>query len=104
MTRKIFKGTSLLGAIVLCIFTMLPAQAAPLIDFDQVVDGGSLSYNGTGGALIGTDISFDLVQGIDTPSEAGTELDCIGCLLNFETGTNLSEGPLYQWRGGGPTS
>ena len=104
MTRKIFKGTSLLGAIVLCIFTMLPAQAAPLIDFDQVVDGGSLSYNGAGGALTGTDIRFGLVRGTETPSEAGTELDCIGCLLNFETGTNLSEGPLYQWRGGGPTS
>ena len=98
MTRKIFKWTNLLGAIVLGVFTMLPAQAAPLIDFDQVVDGGSLSYNGTGGALIGTDIRFDLVRGIDTPSEAETELDCIGCLLNFETGTNLSEGPLYQWR------
>jgi hypothetical protein len=79
-----------------------PASAINL-NFDQLVDGGTLTYSGTAGTpLTGTDIFFQQVTGIDTPLNSGVTLTCqTPCLLNFATGGNTTEGVVYQWNGGG---
>lgn len=77
------------------------AQAAPIISFDQTapIAGGTVSYDGEGGALIGTGIPFDRVGGLDTPVNAGATSLCLGCVLNFTTGPNVTEGAIYTWAG-----
>jgi hypothetical protein len=78
------------------------ASAVAYLDFDQLTDGGTLSYNGTSGHLKGKDIRFDLIKGIDTPLHTGVALDCLGCELDFVTGSNISNtAPNYSWHGGG---
>jgi hypothetical protein len=77
-------------------------SAAPILSFDQLHDGGTLSYNGTGGVLKGSGIRFDSIIGVDTAANDGVTLSCIGCRLNFETGLNMSDtAPIYTWAGGG---
>lgn len=76
-------------------------QAAPIISFDDAaIDGGTISYNGSGGALVGIDIAIDTLRGIDTPLNSGVYA-CTSCFLNFTTGTNTSEGPPVWLFGGG---
>ena len=81
------------------------ALAAAKLTFDNpTVDGGTISYDGVGGPLVGTDIVFQQVIGVDTPANSGTSLFCwpVNCLLNFTTGDNLTEGPpIYTFAGGG---
>jgi len=80
--------------------TFAGAASAATINFDQRLQGasGTLSYDGSGGALIGRDISFSFVSA-DT---VGTQsLDCNSCSLNFTTGSNISEGTNYEFNGGG---
>jgi PEP-CTERM motif len=89
------------------------AQALPSVNFDQGggagQSGGTLSYDGEGGALVGTNIGFGRLAGIDTPLNNGVQVFCVpDCTLNFETGPNLTEavsagGGLQQWTwaGGG---
>ena len=89
-------ATALLGASV-------GAQAVPLIEFDDAnIEGGSITYNGSGGPLVGTGILLDTVRGVDTPSNSGSYL-CSGCVLAFTTGNNTgTEGPpLWTFLGGG---
>jgi hypothetical protein len=66
------------------------AQAAT-ITFDQIANGGSLSYDGAGGALVGTDITMDTITGSGVPNPG--VLTCVGCVLNFTTGPNTAENP-----------
>jgi hypothetical protein len=83
------------AAIVLALL-LLPSivMAVPILKFDDpTTPGGTVSYDGVGGPAIGTDILFQSVQGLDTPANSGVTLDCVGCLLNFTTGANVSEGP-----------
>src|SRR5687768_4296997 len=68
------------------------AQAAT-ITFDQIIDGGTLSYDGAGGALVGTDISMDTITASGVPNPG--ILTCVGCVLNFTTGANTLEGPAF---------
>ena len=81
------------------------ALAAARLTFDNpTVDGGTISYDGAGGPLVGTDIIFQQVIGVDTPANGGTSLFCwpVNCLLNFTTGDNITEGPpIYTFGGGG---
>lgn len=78
-------------------------QAAPMLRFDNdVVDGGTISYDGVGGALIGSDIEFDRIKGTDTPLQDGGILLIADGFLDFATGLNISEGiDAYSWEGGG---
>jgi hypothetical protein len=90
-----------------------PAAALPTINFDQGGGagqaGGTLSYDGEGGALVGTNIGFGALAGFDTALNAGVPLFCVpNCTLTFETGPNTSEavgvpGGVQQWTwaGGG---
>jgi len=80
--------------------TFAGAASAATINFDQRLQGasGTISYDGNGGSLVGRDISFSFVSA----DEVGTQsLDCNGCSLNFSTGSNVSEGSIYQFNGGG---
>ncbi len=100
--RALFKifVTGAVGAL-LCVGS---AVAAPIISFDDdvVSQNGIISYDGVGGAAIGTGIDFVSVVGIDTPLNNGVALTCTGCVLNFTTGLNISEGPnLWTFAGGG---
>ena len=93
--------------VVLALLLLVPgsALAAAKLTFDNpTVDGGTLSYDGVGGPLVGTNIIFQQVIGVDTPANGGTSLFCwpVNCLLNFTTGDNITEGPpIYTFGGGG---
>jgi hypothetical protein len=79
------------------------ALALPAIVFDTVPGGagGTITYDGAGGPAVGTAIKFVDISGLDTPLNNGAVLDCVDCLLSFTTGANVTEGPTYQWAGGG---
>jgi len=87
-------------AVTVVSATFFGQASANTINFDQRLQGasGTLSYDGNGGALVGRDISFSFVSA-NTP---GTQsLDCNDCRLNFTTGSNITEGAIYQFNGGG---
>jgi len=80
------------------------ALAAPQINFDNpTLDGGTVSYDGLGGAVIANDVIFQQVIGVGTPLNNGVSLFCTPtCLLDFATGANIVEGPpVYTFNGGG---
>jgi hypothetical protein len=78
------------------------AQAAILKFDDPVTPGGTVSYDGAGGAAIGDAILIQSIQGIGTPLNDGVTLTCTGCTLDFTTGANVSEGPaLWNFGPGG---
>lgn len=88
----------------LALLTMSAFSMAGQIKFDEGItpQAGSISYDGVGGSLIGTGINFTSSLGVATLLEDGTSLTCSGCLLDFATGSNISEGPaLWQWNAGG---
>ena len=79
------------------------ALAAPQLNFDNpTLDGGSVTYDGLGGPLIGTDVIFQQVIGLGVPN-SGVSLFCTPtCLLDFTTGPSIAEGPpIYSFNGGG---
>jgi hypothetical protein len=92
-------GIALLGA------STYPAMAMQL-NFNIVAPTtGSISYNGTGGALIGTNIDVDNVVGLSTPANANVTSTCLGCTLNFTSGVNTSTGSgTWQFGPGGSIS
>lgn len=82
-----------------CMLSAAPMEGATII-FDQVTNAGSITYDGLGGALVGTDIVFESIQGVGTDNDQ--TIDCSGCLLNFTTGANTSDaGGSYTFAGGG---
>lgn len=73
------------------------SASAVVINFDQnngVIPGGTIDYDGEGGALSGSGIRFDSINmsGQDAPAGAEQELACISCSLAFTTGANVAEG------------
>jgi hypothetical protein len=80
------------------------AQAVPQLLFDHDLNlgpsGGTLVYDGEGGALTGTGIRFDTILGSGVLSNDGVVLGC-DCSLSFTTGANTLESPIYIWNGGG---
>ena len=98
-----FKGIG--AAIAVSLFCAAKVGAGPIISFDQTGSPpvtnppATISYDGTGGPLIGSNIFFDTLRGVDTPLTSGATSGCVGCLLNFTTGGNVSEGGTYEWAG-----
>jgi PEP-CTERM motif len=93
--------TSIALATFLSLAGAAPTEGASII-FDQATSnqGGTISYDGNGGALIGTNIIFDQLTASGVPSP-GT-FNCLGCTLSFQTGNNISEGPnVWTFAGGG---
>jgi hypothetical protein len=89
-------------AALLTLMVPALAQAAILKFDDPTIPGGTVSYDGAGGPAVGTDILFQSIQGLDTPLNSGVTLACDGCLLDFITGANLTEGPaLWNFGPGG---
>jgi PEP-CTERM motif len=97
------------GLIFGLILTAAPAAALPTINVDQGTGagqaGGTLTYDGAGGPLIGSGIGFGALAGFDTASNAGVSLFCVpDCTLSFQTGPNTAEGAdggTWLWDGGG---
>lgn len=93
MTPKLKKlAIGLIAVMAAGFLVAVPTEAATLV-FDQGVtdNAGSITYDGAGGNLIGTDIVFTNFTGILTPLNNGITFDCDSCLLNFQTGGNLTE-------------
>ena len=86
-------------AIVLCAATAVPARAAAIIDFTSgVAAGGTVSYAGGPGALVGSQIPITSLFGVGTPLNSGVPLTITGGLLNFNTGDASNTGG-YNWIG-----
>ncbi len=83
-----------------------PSTMAMELNFNIVAPTtGSISYNGTGGGLVGTNIEVDNVVGLGTPANANITSTCLSCVLNFTTGSNISAGSgLWQFGPGGTIS
>jgi hypothetical protein len=73
-----------LSAAILLSLSVIPAQAAPIIDFIGGT-GGTITDVGPGsGDFVGTNINISFVQLIDTPANEGLHAVTDG-LLNFDT-------------------
>jgi hypothetical protein len=91
-------------AVVLSSLLLLPvgpAAAIPSIVFDQTLPeiAGTVSWAGGSAPLVGTNIVFKTVTGVETPANAGSTLSCVGdCFLNFVTGNYAGD---ETWDPGG---
>jgi hypothetical protein len=77
-----------LVALVLTLFLTAAVEAqTPILKFDDpTTPGGTVSWAGPGSGIVGTNIQFQSILGIDTPLNAGAPgLTCSNCLLNFLT-------------------
>jgi RHS repeat-associated protein len=64
------------------------AGGQPVLDFIiPAPNSGSISYDGTGGPLVGTNVTVDRVVGIDTPLHPNETRNCVSCSLSFVTGS-----------------
>jgi hypothetical protein len=72
-----------------------PSAMAVELDFNiSAPTSGTISYDGSGGGLIGTNIEVDNVVGLSTPANGGVTSTCLSCVLNFTSGSlNGSGGP-----------
>ncbi|WP_423820565.1 PEP-CTERM sorting domain-containing protein [Salinisphaera sp. SPP-AMP-43] len=85
------------------------SASATIINFDQAnaqSPTGSISYDGEGGALTGSGISFDQISMNQGTLPAGHDdtLSCMSCTIEFTTGANIAEnitGGIWQFGTGG---
>lgn len=83
---------------VTALFFSASATAAT-IDFQlNAPSGGSVTFAGGSGKLIGNNIDVGAIVGIGTPSNSGTSLVCDKCKLRFDTGNH---GGSWNFAGGG---
>jgi hypothetical protein len=96
------KRVLLLVALAFLLAPMVAlADGVPLLDFAVAPSAGaSISYDGSGGPLVGQDISIVSVQGLNTPVNSGETIYIEGGLLNFMTGA-LSGTSSTSWTFGG---
>lgn len=83
-------------AIGLWVTGLLVASAVMAVELDFNISAptsGTISYGGSGGALIGSSIEVDNVVGLSTPANANVTSVCLSCLLNFNSGTLTGSGP-----------
>lgn len=100
-------GTLALGLVLLSASTY-PAMAMQLNFNMNAPTSGSVSYAGTGGGLIGSNIDVDTVVGQSTPANANVTSTCVACVLNFTSGSlsnsggpNPSNSGWWRFSGGG---
>lgn len=91
------KITAILAILFLGSFLVLGSASAVQINFDNIDDIGTLSYDGEGGPLVGAGIFFDSIVGTGTPDNDTVELKIVDGILNFSTGNNISENVLGIW-------
>jgi len=72
------------------------------LDFTVPTSSGTISYAGGAAPLIGANIVISDITSPGAPLNSGTSLTCAGCLLNFTSGSLISQTPgLYTFGGGG---
>lgn len=99
---KLFKNALIAAVVGLGAVAGGSVAGAAIVQFDDsAVSGGTIAYDGNGGALVGTNLLLDEVTGFGTPANAGVIWSCVSCVLNFTTGANISEGPGYAFGAGG---
>jgi hypothetical protein len=100
--QKMKKLNVILGGLALAMAASFASAGNIGLDEGALAQTGTISYDGIGGGLVGTDIIFSTILGTDTLANDGSALTCTGCLLNFITGANVSEGaPTWEFNGGG---
>jgi hypothetical protein len=63
-----------------------PAAAVPTIKLDDPLGpGGTITWAGHGHPIVGDDIPFQTILGLDTARNPGVVLPCQDCLLDFQT-------------------
>ena len=113
VSRRGSQFLGLLSALAIVVAVgVAPAEAIPIIKFDQGFDqsvqGGVISWGGGTDPLVGADIGFSVIVGLDDlagmgllcdPLVSGLGRPCM--MLNFETGpfAGVSGGTL-SWDGG----
>lgn len=98
--RKTFNHMSVIKASVCSLALGLalvgpstyPAMAMQLNFNMNAPTSGSVSYGGTGGGLIGSNIDVDNVVGASTPLNANVTSTCLTCVLNFTSGSLSNSG------------
>lgn len=93
----------ILGAVAASALYAGSANAAVLKFDDPLRPGGTISYNGAGGPLVGSNILFQTLQGLDTPANNFATLYCFpDCIANFQTGDFAGmDGAAYTFKSGG---
>jgi hypothetical protein len=92
------KRASFVGALALAVAAWAAPASAAELNFDQLIDGGTLSYGGNlGDPLVGTAIRFDTI------SDGSATLECRGCTLSFSTGGSTFESASFNTYGSGGT-
>lgn len=92
MKAKLLLITAYLALTMVGLLVSRPALAVQL-DFNiSAPTSGSISYDGTGGGLIGTNIEVDNVVGLATPAHVNVTSLCVSCVLNFTSGAFLNAG------------
>jgi hypothetical protein len=88
----------------LSVFFGASAIADPILNFDQVVDSGTVAHV-AGGVVTGTGIGFETVTISGAPMNNGLWV-CTACVLNFTSGALVTEGSPdngdnWAWGAGG---
>lgn len=99
---------SLMLGLVLVGASTGPAMAMELNFNMNAPTSGSVSYAGTGGGLVGSNIDVDSIVGASTPLNSNVTSTCLTCVLNFTSGSlSNSGGPnpnnngWWRFSGGG---
>ena len=94
MKTRIVVAVMAVGLWVTGLLVAPAAMAVELVFNISAPTSGTISYGGSGGALIGSNIEVDNVVGLSTPANAGgAGALCISCALNFNSGTLTGSGP-----------
>ncbi|MCK6553366.1 PEP-CTERM sorting domain-containing protein [Candidatus Binatia bacterium] len=97
-TRGHFGATA---AVALLLLWSAPATAMPYLDFGVIAPTtGTISYATAGGALVGSGIDVDNIVGLSTPSNNGTTVTCVNCILSFTTGAFAGSPNPARWEFG----
>lgn len=89
---SILAGAGLMVNALLIGFFSQSAMAMTL-DFNlSAPTSGTISYNGSGGGLTGSNIEVDNVVGLSTPANDNVTSLCLSCVLNFTSGSLTGSG------------
>jgi hypothetical protein len=58
---------------------------------------GTITYATQGGALVGSNIDIDVLQGLSVPLNSNLMVNCFSCALNFTTGNNTADNSSSSW-------
>ena len=92
-----------LVAALVFLLAPISARADAILDFGiGAPTTGSISYNGSGGPLVGSGIQVDNVVGLGTPANDGSSLTITDGVLNFTSGDFVSyDAGTNVWTFGG---